>query len=232
MLDNSIQVNKNKEVPETVLLRSLTQEEVEKGKSSLIHKGRWSKADLFLVHTRGYRIVLKDFSKKTLLIRLLGRLQIWREIRAYRAVQGMVGIPKFYKELTPYSFVMEFIEGIRLADYRGDIPPRVLLEDLKELVLSIHRVGVFHNDIRGRDNVVVRKDGRLMLLDFAGAVCFKPGGVLDKILSPLFHWIDYSAYLKWKSQLTPEDMSGEEQKSIRKFNTLRKFWIFNLKRQK
>ncbi len=212
-------------------MESLTLEEVKKGIVSLIHQGGWSKADLFLVQIKGYHLVLKDFSRKSIFIRFLGRLQIWRESRAYSVIQGIPGIPKFYKKLNNYSFILEYVEGVRLAIYKGDVPLKRLLDDLKVLISAIHRLGVFHNDIRGRENIVVRNDGRLMLLDFAGAIYFKPGGFLFKMLSPLFRWVDYSAYLKWKSHLTQEDMEEGEEKSLKRFNFIRKFWIFNIKRK-
>lgn len=230
MLDNSIQAKK--ETPESILFGSLTIKEAEKGKVSFIHRGRWSKADLSLIFIRGHQLVLKDFSRKSFFIRLLGRLQIWREVKAYHAMQGIAGVPKFYKKLSPWSFVIEYVEGVRLAGYKGEIPLSVLVEDLRKKILVIHQAGVFHNDIRGRENVVVTKSGQLIILDFAGALYLRPGSLLHKTLSPLIRWVDYSAYLKWKSQLTPEDMSEREQKSLKIFNTLRKFWIFNLKRQK
>ena len=232
MIENSGRVDEEAREQESVVLESLTTKEVERGIISLIHKGRWSKADLFLISIEGHNFVLKDFSKKSLFIRLLGCLQIWNESRAYCAIQGIPGIPKFYKKLNPWSFVMEHVEGVRLVDYKGDVPIRKLLERLNEIISAVNRAGVFHNDIRGRENVVIGKDGRLKLIDFAGAVCFKPGGSLYKILSPIFRWVDYSAYLKWKSKLVPEDMEEREKRSLRRFNVLRKFWIFNIKRQK
>jgi predicted Ser/Thr protein kinase len=232
MTENSIQVDKGVNTQGSHLLEFLTQIDAERCIVSLVHQGRWSKADLFLIDVKGHNFVLKDFSKKSLFIRLLGRLQIWRESRAYRAIQGIPGTPKYYKNMSALSFVMEYVEGIRLVDYRGDIPSGRLLERLKEIVAAIHQSGVFHNDIRGRDNVIVDKEDRLMILDFAGAVCFKPGGVLYRIFSPLFRWVDHSAYLKWKSEMTPEEMQEREKRSLQRFNMLRKFWIFNLKRPK
>ncbi len=229
MIENPVQADKSEKKEGSHLLEFLTRKEAEKSIVSLIHKGRWSKADLFLINVKEQNFVLKDFSKKSLFIRLLGRLQIWRECRAYQAIQGIPGIPEFYKKVSPWSFVMEYVEGIRLVDYRGDIPSRTLLERLKALVSAIHQSGVFHNDIRGRDNVIVDKGGRLMILDFAGAVYFKPGGILYKMLSPIFRWVDHSAYLKWKSEMTPEEMQEEEKRILQRFNFLRRFWIFNLK---
>ncbi len=232
MIENATREGEETGTPESHMLESLTAEEVERKTVSLIHKGRWSKADLFRIHIDGQDFVLKDFSKKTPFIRLLGRLQIWNEIRAYRAVQGIPGIPRCYRRINPWSFVMEHVEGVRLVEYRGDIPIRKLLERLHEIISAVNRAGVFHNDIRGRENLIVEKDGNLKLLDFAGAIYCKPGGFLYAMLSPALRWVDRSAYLKWKSELTPEDMGENERKSLRRFNMLRTFWIFNRKRHR
>lgn len=195
-----------------------------------ILKGRWSKADLLLVQTDGGKAVLKDFSRKMFLIRIIGRIQIRREEMAYRALQHVAGIPRFYKKPDPYSIVIEYVDGTRLTHYKGSVPFSQLVRELKEIIESIHEAGVIHNDIRGRENIVVRKDDdKLMLLDFAGAMIFTPGSMLHMLFFNAFQKVDEAAYLKWKSILTPEDMSTDETRFLRRFNAFRKLWIFNRK---
>lgn len=53
MIENPIQVDIETNIPERLLLESLTAEEMKREIVSLIHKGRWSKADLVLIQAKG-----------------------------------------------------------------------------------------------------------------------------------------------------------------------------------
>ncbi|MEW5806602.1 MAG: hypothetical protein AB1756_04560 [Acidobacteriota bacterium] len=211
-------------------MSQLTRMRIEQSIVSTMLKGRWSKADLFLIELGGRKIVLKDFAGKVFFIRMIGRLQIGREEKAYRAVQGVDGIPRFYGRPDRWSLAIEYVDGVRLSEYKGPVRIVDLLAELRTVIDGIHRAGVVHNDIRGRENIIVTQDGnRLKLLDLAGAIIFKHGTLSSKLLFPLFKKVDDAAYLKWKNELAPEEMSDQEKKFLRRFNLLRKFWIFNIK---
>jgi len=204
--------------------------ELEKKNVATLLKGRWSKADLFLSEIDGKKLVLKDFSKKSFVIRFIGRIQIWREEKAYRALGEVDAIPRFYGRPDPWSLVIEYVDGVRLTHYRGMVPFKALIEELRRNIDSIHKAGVIHNDIRGRENIVVRKDDdKLMILDLAGAMIFKRGGLSYKLFFNVLRKVDDAAYLKWKNILSPEDMNDDEKQFLNRFNFLRRFWIFNLK---
>jgi hypothetical protein len=129
--------------------------------------------------------------------------------------------------------VIEYVEGTRLTHYRGAVPFKRLIEEIKRLIDSVHGAGVIHKDLRGRENIIVRAgDDKLMLLDLAGAMIFRAGSVPHKLLFNLLKKVDDAAYLKWKSILTPEEMDHDELRFLKRFNFLRRFWIFNLKGKK
>jgi len=176
---------------------AISKEELEKNSISTILRARWSKADLFLTEMNGKRVVLKDFSKKMFIIRIIGRIQIWREEKAYRALRGLDGIPRFCGRPDACSIVIEYVEGTRLTHYRGAVPFKRLIEEIKRLIDSVHGAGVIHKDLRGRENIIVRAgDDKLMLLDLAGAMIFRAGSVPHKLLFNLLKKVDDAAYLK------------------------------------
>ena len=55
--------------------------------------GGWSKAALRVVDLGGRRAMLKDFAGKAWPVRLIGRLHIRRELRAYERLAGVDGVP-------------------------------------------------------------------------------------------------------------------------------------------
>ena len=49
-----------------------TREAVEASRGEFLHRGAWSKADIYLAQPGGATIVVKDFARKSLPIRWLG----------------------------------------------------------------------------------------------------------------------------------------------------------------
>src|SRR5262245_59679118 len=195
----------------------------------VIRQGGWAKPDIKCVAYGDDRAVLKDFSDKSWPVRLLGRRQVIREMRALRRLQGVAGIPKCYGEAGALGLLMEPIEGERVTRWCRDNRERVgpMLEQLARLVGQIHARGVAHIDLRKRDNILVRNDGRPCIIDFNASFCFDPAGLWARLLFPFLRRVDESAVLKWKSRLAPELLTSAEPSRPRGMNRLRRFWIFN-----
>jgi serine/threonine protein kinase len=126
---------------------------------------------------------------------------------------------------------MEEISGRLLPRFR--LRPveerRDFLAQLRRILDAAHAAGVVHNDMRGHDNVLVSDDGRVHLVDFAGAICLRPGGPVHRLMFPRLARVDDAAFLKWKRILVPEDITPEEAELLRRYERLRRFWIFNPK---
>jgi serine/threonine protein kinase len=197
----------------------------------VLHRGSWGKADLSVAQYGGRRAVVKDFSTKSLPVRLIGWIQINRELRAYRRLQGIRGVPVIYRRLDRCAFLMEEIRGRLLPRFRHrSVDQRErLLAQLRSILDAAHAVGVIHNDARGRDNALVTEAGAVFLVDFAGAICLNPGGLLHRLLFAWLVRVDESAYLKWKAILHPEGLTVPERKRLRRYTVLRRLWIFNPK---
>jgi hypothetical protein len=180
-----------------------------------MHRGGWSKADLFVIPSPGGGppIVIKDFSRKSVIVRWLGRFQIGRECAAYASLDGVEGTPIWHGRVDAHALALERLEGTLLQRHRKGERRRELLAELRSILDAIHACGIVHNDLRGKDNAFVRTDGRLVLLDFAGAFLFRPGSMWHRLLFRRLVRVDEAAYLKWKRILDPESMTAEEERS-------------------
>ena len=195
----------------------------------IIRQGSWAKPDIKSVVYGSDRAILKDFSDKSWLVRLLGRRQVAREMRALRRLSGIAGIPRCYGEAGAISILMEPIEGERITRWcrRKRDAAGPMFEKLQRLVGQIHARGVAHIDLRKRDNILVTEDGRPCIIDFNASFCFDPAGLGARFLFPILRRIDDSALLKWKSRLAPELLTEAETARHRLMSRLRRLWIFN-----
>jgi serine/threonine protein kinase len=112
-----------------------------------------------------------------------------------RTLQG-VCIPKFYgstefDESVPMprgihpkvrGILLEFIDGTTLEEVDNQSPLALNHQNIGDAVVNclerIARLGVMHGDVR-LANVIIRRDGRVFLLDFAYAA-IRPDGIRDE----------------------------------------------------
>jgi len=106
----------------------------------------------------------RDRSLDTMLIR--SRSEVEAKMLAELRLKGLNVPALYYVDLSEGLIVMEFVEGPLLRDliYRGSEKALKCLEELGELVASVHDAGVVHGDIT-TSNVIVGGDG-VYLVDF------------------------------------------------------------------
>jgi len=197
----------------------------------VLKAGGPGKADLLLVDLGQGVMVVKDFARKSRWTRLLGRIQIGREYRAYRWLGPIPGIPGLFGRIDAHAFAMERIEADQLALTSTALSEgERILERLTGLVHRLHAAGLVHHDLRGRENVLLRPDGELVVVDLAAAAWFRPGGLAHRLLFRFLAKTDVSALLKWKEILMPGRFTPEERAFLRRFRFLRSLWVFNRKR--
>jgi hypothetical protein len=213
--------------------RCPTREEIESSGREVLVRGSGGKADVFAVTVDGARVLVKDFRPRGARARLLGRLQIARETAAYGWLDGVVGVPAFVGRIDPFALAIEWIDGERLAfaEVRPqDGPP--LVAKLRAIVDRLHARGVVHNDLRGRENVLLRRDGELAVVDFAAAIRLRPGGFAHRVGFRFLAMADEAAFLKWKGMIAPGSYTEADEAFLKRFEMWRAMWPFNPKRRK
>jgi predicted Ser/Thr protein kinase len=175
----------------------------------VLNRGRARNPDVFLVRGDGGPVVVKDFAPRGRLVRaLLGPWLQRRELRAYRALAGHPAVPRLLGELDALAFALEYRPGQRVSRrLRGRVPPDFVAA-LDAAVGEMHRRGVAHLDLRHRSNVLAGEDGRPVLIDFASALCLRPGGLAARLLLPLAAGFDRRALAKWRARLLPQPAEG------------------------
>ena len=195
--------------------------------------GVGAKADVLVVGVDGQTVIVKDFSSRSAWIRGIGRLQIRREVSAYRWLAGVPGVPALVGRIDPLSLAIERIDGERLAFATlapGDGPRHIT--KLRNILDAIHARGVIHNDLRGRENVLLRRDGGLAVVDFAAAIRLRPGGLAHRLFFRRLVLADEAAFLKWKGLIAPGTYTSGDEAFLRSFERWRSLWPFNPKRRK
>lgn len=178
-------------------------------------QGKFLKADVHIVRYGAQRFVVKDFGAKGFWERnLAGRVVVGRELRAYRALSDIEGLPSQYKRLSPFALAIEYLEGRDLGEARpGEIGPGIVLQ-FERIVEDLHERGWVHLDLQRRSNILV-VDGVVYVVDLASAL--HPGGVpvLGRCLTRLLSFFDRLSLIKIKSIYAQELMTRKDRKWLR-----------------
>ena len=203
----------------------MNRKDLEKSSVSLI-KGRFGKPDLNRITLDGQIFMVKDVRERNLFLRwTLGLWLIDKEWKIYCRLNGMKGIPRAFERIDRFAFAMEFIGGKNLL--RGDSLPSSFFSDLKRVLREVHNRGVVHLDLRHKGNILVSEKGEPFLIDFNSSFAFKEKGFLRRYFFPLLRWVDDGGLLKLKERVSPSLMMPEEINFLKRFNRVRKLWIFN-----
>ncbi len=200
-------------------------------KDGRIVRGRWAKADLWISSLAdGRRVVIKDFRERRLFARWWGRLQIRRECAVLETIQDLPHVVRLVGVLDRDALVLEYVDHQLLHLLRYRQGRHEYLDQLRRTLDLLQRRGVLHNDLRGKGNILVgRQDGKIVLIDWAGAMRFKPGGVLHALLFRWLRLVDEAAFLKWKRILVPESLTLEDRRFQDRFRRIRALWRINKK---
>lgn len=211
-------------------MRTPTREELDGVNREWLKRGGPTKADVSAVEQGQGEIVIKDFAHKAWWVRWIGRLQISRECRAYRRLQGMSWLPRLIGRIDRHALALERIDGVELAFEPNRREDGVATHArLTEIVREMHRAGVVHLDLRGKENVLLGSTGQLFVFDLASAVCFRPGGLFDRLCGDWLRMTDEAALLKWKRILGALPYSEAELAFLERYRFWRRLWIFNRK---
>ncbi len=195
-------------------------------RSICLVNGRAGKPDLNQVEVEGRSLMVKDVRRKNFFLRwTLGLWLIHKEWKIYSRLTGMKGVPQPVERIDRFAFAMEFIPGRSIL--RGDPLPSSFFSDLERVLGEVHGRGVVHLDLRHKGNILVSEKGEPFLIDFNSSFAFKEKGFLRRYLFPLLRWVDYGGLLKLKERISPSLMTPEELAFLKRFDRLRRLWIFN-----
>lgn len=97
-----------------------------------------------------------------------------RCLSRFNDVKGIVSVLDFFYENNTAYIVMQYIDGVSVKQYvdkNGKIQGDRVLETIEPVLLAleqVHRTGIVHRDI-SPDNIMIKKDGNLVLIDFGAA---------------------------------------------------------------
>jgi len=203
----------------------VNREEIEKN-SVRLTKGHFGKPDLNQVEVGGFSYMVKDAREEKFFLRwTLGLWLIHKEWKIYSRLVGIKGIPRPIERIDRFAFAIEFIPGRPIL--RGEPLPSSFFTNLESVLGQIHARGVVHMDLRHKGNILISEKGEPFLIDFNSSFAFKEKGILRRYLFPLLRWVDYGGLLKLKKRISPSFLTPDETAFLRKFDRIRKLWIFN-----
>ena len=176
-------------------------------------------ADVYLLDIEGQYVVVKDFSGRPWLSRLLVCRHLIKRETSVLARFGESGfVPQFYGRITDDVFAMEFLEGEHPGGKnRGQWPDA--FSQAGAFLEMFHNEGYVHNDFR-RTNVLIQPDGSVRFFDFASAIR-KPRRCRWLLLP--WCWLlnvmqrsDTASLLKMKPDFTGQPLSAAERRQLKK----------------
>jgi hypothetical protein len=110
-------------------------------------------------------------------------------------------VPRWLGRIDALAFAVEHRGGVRFSRRQPWTFSPAFGRQLEVCVRELHALGVVHLDLRHRSNVRADLDGAPVLIDFASAVGFRPGGAAARWLLPVLALADRFALAKWRRRL-------------------------------
>ena len=205
----------------------LRRDEIAARARGTLGKRRWYRPLVTVIETEdGRKAVVKDFLSCPAFWRwTYGRLLTGREVRAYKSLSGVPGVPEFLGRIDAYAFAVAWVPGLDLGKCRkGSLGPEVF-DRLAATVAEMHRRGVLHLDLRQRRNVLV-DNGLPHVIDFSSGLVVNPEGFLGRRLLRWLGPVDRSGVLKYKRRFLPDSLTEDETRSLARLSRWRRWWPF------
>jgi RIO-like serine/threonine protein kinase len=195
-------------------------EELVQADGKVLRPGSWKKPEIRLVDLEDRSVVIKDWRGIAHWMRPWARLMCRREERIYHTLASVRGIPDLLAA-GDGVLVLERVPGVAIHQKRKATGRPQMVRRFAEVVEAMHDAGVYHADMRKRDNVLVSDDGQIGIIDFESAFVVKPRGLLGRMLRPVLRFVDRYAVLKWKQVLDPDGMTTKERRLVRWLDAVR-----------
>lgn len=203
--------------------KPFTRRDLTSGDLSVLHKGRWGNADLYIYEQNNRAWVIKDFSFcPPIVYKTWGRFLIMREYHALARLQGIRGVPESPFILNRYAFCYRYTPGQTLRETQPEMLDEAFFYKLEHLVEQIHARHMVHLDIRNRRNILVVDNKEPVLLDFQSSL------KLDRVprtFHKLLKDIDISGVYKMWQLKKPDSMDINRQRQLANLNKKRFLWV-------
>jgi hypothetical protein len=188
----------------------------------LLSRGSSVKPAVWKDITDGTPRIIKNLDDVPAWSRALARWLMNRERRVLRKLAGVEGVPQIVDEW-PDGFAMALVPGEPLTAEAFEADPRGLADCLRRRIDAIHQRGVFHLDLKQRQNVLVAPPDQAYLVDFGAALA--PGRLGRALWGRLLAWVDGQAVWKYLARHAPAELTLEEAKALNWALRLRRLWF-------
>jgi hypothetical protein len=175
-----------------------------------LERGGRLSPDVWLVDSDAGRVVVKDFAARGRCVRAtLGPWFVRHECHVYQRLRSHPAVPRLRGRIDALAFAVEHRGGVRISRRQPWTFSPEFGRRLEASVRELHALGVVHLDLRHRSNVRAGLDGAPVLIDFASAVSFRPGGLAARLVLPLLGLADRWAVRKWRRRLSDHALRTE-----------------------
>jgi predicted Ser/Thr protein kinase len=175
---------------------------------------------VYLYQGEGRRYIVKTAAGAGL-AGMVRRWMLRREYEAYKRLTDFAGCPRCYGLVDGRFLVLEYIDAPSLRSGQID-DRRAYFDTLFAQITELHRRGVAHADLKGKDNLLVIGGRMPCIVDFGAAMMRKPGfAPWNRFVYELARRFDFNAWAKLKYQgrmeeITPEDLPYYRRTAIEK----------------
>lgn len=181
------------------------------------------KIDMFgiisLATYQNQTVIIRDLNIKNKWFKMVAKYLNFNEVRILRKIDRLKS-PNFSQliESRPNYTIRSYIPGTPINQY-----PQKLNEDFYkkaiELVNTLHRNGIVHNDLEKAENWIVMDNGEPAFIDFQLAKHFSSNTFLFKILKK----IEQRHIIKSKKKFCSSPLSESELKILNDRSLIHKF---------
>ncbi len=139
---------------------------------AVLNLGGFANPDVLLVRRGGAPVVVKDWGRRSALVRALLAPWLARHEAAMLArADGIPGVPRLRTRIDPLALAMEYLEGRPLTRHAHGraLPPRFFAE-LEAILARLAERGIAYLDLRSPTNVLLTASGAPALVDLGSAL--------------------------------------------------------------
>ncbi len=139
---------------------------------AVLNLGGFANPDVLLVQRAGARVVVKDWGRRSALVRALVAPWFARHEAAMLArADGIPGVPRLRERIDRLALAMEYIEGRPLNRHaHGRALPTSFFAELEAILARLAERGIAYLDLRSPTNVLLTPDGSPALVDLGSAL--------------------------------------------------------------